>query len=115
MTTALNTTIPDQCVINYLDALVGKIYKILPMKEDGAEFLPQYIEWRIREMTSFRDFVRVVGEDADFLSLLLIMHSLSEQEELSSVRHDVFEAISLCKKLRKKYGGQEGGADGRPD
>lgn len=115
MTTALNTAIPDQCVTNYLDALVGKIYKILPMKEDGAEFLPQYIDWRIREMTSFRDFVQVVGEDADFLSLILIMNSISTQEDVSSVRHDVFEAISLCKKLRRKYGRQEGEADGRPD
>lgn len=112
MMTALNTMIPDRCVINYLDALVGKIYKILPMKEDGAEFLPQYIEWRIREMTSFRDFVNVVGEDADFLSLILIMRSISTQESVTSVRHDVFEAISLCKKLRQKYGEQEGNADG---
>lgn len=115
MTTALNTTIPDQCVINYLDALVGKIYKILPMKEDGAEFLPQYIEWRIREMTAFRELICVVGEDADFLSLILILYSLQAQEDIVSVRHDVFEAIRLCKKLRQKYGEQEGTADGRPD
>lgn len=108
MTTTMNLPIPDQCVTNYLDALVGKIYKILPMKESGAEFLPQYIDWKIREMLAFQEFIDVVGEDADFLSLLLIMRAIAREDStMVSVRHDVFEAIRICKTLSRRYKKQE--------
>jgi len=104
MMTSIGCNIPDQCVSNYLDALVGKIYKILPMKEDNAEFLQSYIERKIREMLAFQKFISIIGEDPDFLCLLLILYSLADQGAgIESVKHDVFEAIRLCKALSRKY------------
>ena len=125
MMTALNMPIPDKCVTRYLDSLVGKIYKILPMKENNTAFLQQYVEWKIREMLAFRDFVRAVGDDPDFVrgnaveifwnamstklkNLIVIMYALANQEQpVESVRHDVFEAIRICKRLKKHCGTAE--------
>ena len=108
MMTALNMPIPDKCVTHYLDSLVGKIYKILPMKENNTAFLQQYVEWKIREMLAFRDFVRAVGDDPDFVYLIVIMYALANQEQpVESVRHDVFEAIRICKRLKKHCGTAE--------
>lgn len=113
MMTTIGIAIPDQSVSNYLDALVGKIYKILPMRESNAAHLQQYIEWKLREMLAFKAFICVVGEDPDFLTLILLLYSVASQDStIDTVRHDVFEAIRLCKALSVRYRSQEVMDDG---
>ena len=113
MMTVLGVSLPNQSVSNYLDALVGKIYKILPMKESNSAHLQQYIEWKLREMLAFKSFVGIVGEDPDFLTLLLLLYSVASQDSTTdTVRHDVFEAIRLCKTLSARYRSQEVMDDG---
>lgn len=108
MMTVLSIDVPNQGVANYLDSLVGKIYKVLPMKESNAAYLQQYIEWKLREILSFQKFITVVGSDPEFMELILIMYSIADAgNTVEIVRHDVFEAIRLCKVLSARYRTEE--------
>lgn len=104
MMTNIGVEVPNGCLSGYFGALIGKIYKILPMREDGAEFLQQYVDRKIREMLSYRRLIASAGEDPDFMALLLLMYAVSDpNNSIDSVKHDVFEAINLCKVLQHRY------------
>lgn len=108
MMTNIGAEVPNGCVSGYFEALVGKIYKILPMREDGAEFLQQYVDRKIREMLAFRRLSATVGNDPDFMALLLLMYAVADpNNSIDSVRHDAFEAINLCKVLQHRYDEEE--------
>lgn len=44
MMTIYNTQISDRMVSNYINSLVNRFYKILPIKESGEGTLKRYLE-----------------------------------------------------------------------
>lgn len=93
----------------YLEALVNRFYKILPIKESGESTLNQYIESLLREMMGARELITFIHEDDRFLTLLAILQYFIDNDvSIAVVRSDVFRAIGILKKLQKKYFQNEG-------
>lgn len=108
MMTIKGIEIPDMLVHKYMKALIGQFYKILPIKESGEPSLGKYMDSLQREMIGCKELIAALDYDELYLSLLSILQYLIENEcSVSVVKTEVFKAIAICKKLKKKYGVQE--------
>ena len=88
----------------YFTFLVGKMYKILPMKEENCETLEQYIESLQVELIGNRDLVDVLVEEPMFISLLnIIQYFISNEYDVKLCKREVFRAISLIEQINTKY------------
>lgn len=98
-------TISDKAAQNYLSGLTNKIFKILPMKEEGEKSLYTYIKSLRLEIAGCSELPCIFAEDEKFIAILGILQYLNENEcDTQTTKREVFKCISLCKKLEKKYG-----------
>lgn len=104
MMTKFNIDIDDVLVGKRLTALINQVFKILPMHENGDEFLPIYIASLEREMLGYRDLILALGKDDQYLSLLAILEYIGNYQcDTTIVRREVFKAINILKKLHERY------------
>lgn len=88
----------------YFNFLVGKMYKILPMKEENCETLHQYIESLQVELIGNGDLVNILVEEPMFISLLnIIQFFISNEFNVRVCKREVFRAISLIEQINAKY------------
>lgn len=108
VSTSIGVPVDTILLANYFGTLVNQVYKILPMRESSQESLPKYV-WRLEaELLGCNSLLPSIKEDSYFASLLSILHYLSENSadcQIARVKQLVFEAISICEKLRDRYAG----------
>lgn len=108
MMTNKNIELPNKVVYKYLNSLIGQFYKILPIKESGEPSLGRYMDSLQREMIGCQSLIVALNHDELYLSLLSILQYLVDNNcDTDVVKCEVFKAISICKKLQKKYCVQE--------
>lgn len=108
MITTINTSISDEMIQKHLNALIGQFYKILPIKESGEPSLCQYMSSFQRELLGMTSLIEALHNDALYLSLIAILEYLIKNDcDTDIVKTEVFKAISICKKLQRKYAHQE--------
>lgn len=108
MMTKRELELPTMMFSNYLRALVGQFYKILPIKESGEPSLGKYMESLQRELLGCHSLIVALENDDLFLSLLSILQYLIENDcDTKIVKSEVFKAITICKKLQKRYENEE--------
>ena len=104
MRTIYDSNLASILVSNYLDALINRFFKILPIKESGEDTLNKYLESLLREMIGFNDLISFINYDDRYLTLLSIVQYLIENDvEVDIVKADVFRAINILKKIQRKY------------
>lgn len=109
MMTLIETDIPNEMIGRYLESLIGRFYKILPLKEDGEPSLVKYMESLQREMLGCKWLLPVIEYDELYLGLISTLQYLIDVDcEVDIVKSEVFKAIGVCKKLSKKYCAEEG-------
>lgn len=91
--------LPKEVIEEYKDRLVGRIYKILPMKEEGVETWDVYIESLLFELVGYKDLIVGLNSNSDFISLLSVLESLIGEDDLAVIRKEVFKALGLVKKI----------------
>lgn len=98
-------SIDEQLVNNYHRNLVNLFYKILPMRENGEESLPVYLENLKCELIGCKKLMERTDCDPYYMSLICILQYLLETPdcEVSSTKRQVFKAISICNKLGTMY------------
>lgn len=100
--------IPQESLDNYLDGLVAQFFKILPLKENGEASLTEYMKSLKIELMGCGYLYSGLNYDSMFTSLLGILSFLIENDcTVREVKREVFKAISICKKLKAKYGCKE--------
>ena len=94
---------------SYLNSLIGKLFKILPLKEETSnEVFHAYVDSLWIEMSGACKTFPVLWSDAIYISLLIIVGYLSmEDVELSRCRREVFQAIDLVKKIQNGGGSHD--------
>ena len=96
--------IPDELFGNYLNYLIGKVYKILCMREEDDKTLEKYMRSLQRELTGNQELIVKLKYDSDFLSLLgKIEFLIHHDPDLPIYKKDIFDCISLIKKMQEKY------------
>jgi hypothetical protein len=97
--------IPDETFGNYLDFLIGKIFKILPISEDSFDTLQVYLESLQIELLGSQNLIKVLREDNEFLTLLSILEYFLNTKDISNeiYKREVFKCIDIIKKIKTKY------------
>ena len=90
----------------YFSTLVDRIYKILPMRENGEKTLSVYMESLLCELGGFKELFEAISNDTGYLTILSILQYLRKHPRLPVyvVKREIFRAISVCKMLREQYG-----------
>lgn len=96
---------------NYYTFLVGKFYKILPLKEERSETLREYISSLSCEVIGNSYLLNDLKYDPKFISLLnILQYFINEEYDVKSCKREVFKAIKLIEDINKQYF-KEGGVD----
>lgn len=107
MTYATTVGVPmDAKVLDaYLQRLVNRFFKILPLKEENDPTLKMYIKNFQVELMGCTGLVECLEHDSRFLSLVSILQYLSDNPDLDvrEVRNEVFQSITICEKLKARY------------
>ncbi len=94
----------DQFFLNYLNFLINRVYKILPISESEPVTLKSYLDSLVLELLGSKDLILKLKKDASFLSLIATLQSLSENQYSHNViRSEVFKCIDIIKKLIDRY------------
>lgn len=99
--------IPNPILALYFDRMVGRVYKILPLKESGEATLPEYLDTLVTEMTGL-DVLSALSDQPYYTSMFATLAYLSghiDECDLPKVKREVFRLINLSKKLRSYYEG----------
>lgn len=106
MITITGVDISDELLSNYLSGLIDQFFKILPMRETGEPSLKEFMRSLQLELLGCKGLIEYLSNDSMFLSLIAILQYMIDEDcEVPIVKREVFKAISICKKLRKKYCG----------
>ena len=99
--------VPMDAIIlnNYLCALINLFFKILPIWESGESSIETYMRSLQAELLGCKELIEVIHNDSLFLSLVSILQYLIDNPYLqtSTVKREVFRAISICNKLKSRY------------
>lgn len=96
--------LPSEYFSNYLDFLVGKVWKILPMREEENQHLQEYMEGLQRELIGSMSLIDDLKYDGYFITLLNKIEFLINEDYSHEVcRKEVFASIDIIKKLSEKY------------
>lgn len=99
--------IPDAMMQKYLERTVGKLYKILPLKESNEPTLQEYLDMLLSELTGV-ELLENLSAQPYYVSIIGIVSYLSDnilECTVKKVKKNVFRAIDLCKKLQCIYAG----------
>jgi hypothetical protein len=93
--------LPNELLVAYVDGLVGKVWKILPMKDSKSDTIDKYLNGLLRELVGNKELVFELRNNQDFLSILGSLESLIMEDERSIYRSDVFKIITLIKRIKE--------------
>jgi len=92
--------IDNSFIKEYVDRLIGKVFKLLPLREEGNDTLNKYHESLMYELTGFKELFEVITDKAEFVSLLASLESITKIDDFTTFRSKVFECISMIKSLQ---------------
>jgi hypothetical protein len=99
--------LPDGMLITYVNGMIAKVYKMLPMKQTEAKTLTNYMESTLREFVGQKELVNELRDNEEFQAILGILESLLNQDDFKIFRSDIFKVINLIEKIKNKLGGDE--------
>lgn len=110
-----------ESVGNYFNRLINKVFRILPLIEEGEKSITVYIDSLQDELDGYRNLVTKYEDDPDYISLLSVIVFIKDNHNskdvaFAKIRREVFNAINLCCRMRDRLldcleesaGGQDG-------
>lgn len=101
--------LPDELLISYVNGMIPKVYKMMPMKEKETDSLHSYMESTLSEFIGQKKLVYKLKDNEEFLSILGTLEGLLDQDDFKKFRSDIFKTIKLIEKLKIKLGGDDDG------
>jgi hypothetical protein len=93
--------IDDELLAKYIERLVNKIFKLLPLKQESNPTLVEYHKSLMLELNGANSLVIALQGDANFMCLICSLEGLLSIEDDKTYRSKIFELIGICKKLAK--------------
>lgn len=96
----------NERLITYLHSLINKIFKILPMYEEGDAGLKTYIESLLFRLYSLEKTV-MIKDSYEYISLLSILESIKreiskEGDRQPVIKREIFNCINVIKNMLEK-------------
>ena len=95
-----NIEISEQAIIKSLDRITNQIFKLLPLREEGGDWLTP-LNNLILEVGGMD---RLLNDHAIFFSLICkmeVLTVLTEEDDYFAFRKIIFECLSLIKQLKE--------------
>lgn len=93
-----------QFFVNYLDFLVGRVFKILPIFEEAPDTLKDYLESLIIELKGNQSLIEEIKYDANFLSLLgTLQYFIDNKCNHRTYKREVFHCINIIEKIKNEF------------
>lgn len=92
-------TVSEKTLEQYKQKLTGRVFKILPMREEGCDTLSIYIESLLYELLGNKTLIEDFDKNSDFLSLLGTLENLKDENDLKTIKREVFKCLELIKKI----------------
>ncbi len=111
METIIGTKLNSEMLDNYFGTLVNQFFKILPMRENGEDSLPIYLESLRSELLGCNQVIVELNDNPLFISLVSILQYLIDSPEITvkETKREVFKAISICNRIKAQV--WKGGAE----
>lgn len=94
--------LPIKALKSYLRHLINKVYKILPMKEEGCKTIKPYLLSLENELIGCYDLWEILDDNPNFTAIInIIEYLLSEQYDIETCKREVFKAIHLIEIVEK--------------
>lgn len=94
----LYNNIPVSLHIRYLDNLINRVFKILPLKEENSETVDVYIKNLLYELTGNKELIVYLNNDSRYEAVISNLHKLISLKE--NYRTVVFNTIALIEQIR---------------
>jgi hypothetical protein len=94
-TTKYGKEISEQDFKKYFSKIKNDVFKLLPLREEGAEWQP-HLNTILIELSGFNQLVEV----AKLISILSKLESLKKIEDFMIYRKTIFEILNLLTGLR---------------
>lgn len=92
--------IPNQVIISSLERLTGKVFKILPMREEDCKTLDEYVSNLLRELINSHEIIENIKFEGELFSLISTLEGLADNEiDITVCKSDVFKSIEIIKKM----------------
>ena len=98
-----NRKLPNKALNSYLQNLINKVYKILPMKEEQCSTLESYLLSLENELIGCYELWEILEGSSQFLAIINIIKYLSiEEYDIQTCKREVFKAIHLIENVNKE-------------
>ena len=96
--TKYDMKISNEEYCSYLKTLTNKIYKLLPLKEEGLDW-EKHLDTIMIEISGFGS---LIGAQPSLISLLAKLESLNSTKDFMSYRKTIFECLNEVEALYVK-------------
>lgn len=94
--------VPSRALDGYLQNLINKVFKILPMKEEQCGTLPSYLQSLESELVGCYKLWDILTDEPQFLALINVVNFLAVEEyDVAVCKREVFKAIHLVESVKK--------------
>lgn len=94
--------VPLRALDGYLQNLIDKVFKILPMKEEQCSTLPSYLRSLESELVGCYKLWDELADEPQFLALINVVNYLAVEEyDVAICKREVFKAIHLVESVKK--------------
>ena len=77
----LYNSIPVNLHISYMDKLISRVFKILPLKEEKSDTVEAYITSLLYELTGNKELIIYLNNDSRYEAILSNLQKLLSQDE----------------------------------
>ena len=94
--------LPVKALTSYLQNLINKVYKILPMMEEQCDTLPSYLQSLEHELIGCYKLWDILADEPQFMAVINVVKYLSAEDyDLVVCKREVFKAIHLIEGVNK--------------
>lgn len=100
----MTNSLTNESLYNYFDSLIGKFYKILPLKEKHENTLNTYLDSLKSELIGYTNLFVEFKKEPQFISLLSILQFLIDGQYNDIVcKREVFRSIRIINHIKNQY------------
>jgi hypothetical protein len=95
-----NVEIQNEAILKNIDKITNQIFKLLPYREEGGEWIPP-LQNLIIEISGMNVLLKDHTDLFPLLCKLEALLSLTEENDFYLFRKTIFECLGLCNSLKK--------------
>lgn len=84
---------------SYIRSLTGRVWKLLPMKQEGCETLCEYIDSLIKELHSVNEVFLEHPNAEYFVTIVLLLHSAKTENDFKIYRREILRCCNLLNRV----------------